>query len=767
MDTDSVLRHFRNERQILAGFDHPNIARLFDGGTTEDGLPYFVMEYIDGLPIDEYCNEHALSIPERLKVFREVCAAVSYAHRHLVIHRDIKRSNILVTTEGVPKLLDFGIAKILQTGEGAPNFATMTGLRLMTPEYASPEQVLGQPVTTASDVYSLGIILYELLTGEFPYRFATKTPRDIEHAITATQPEKPSTVALRGENPKSKIQNLKLLKGDLDNIVLMALRKEPERRYQSVEQLSEDIRRHLEARPIFARKDTAGYRAGKFVKRNKIALAAAALVFLSLLGGIISTRQQKALAERRFNDVRKLAHSVLFDYHDAIKDLPGATKVREQLVKDALSYLDSLAGEAHGDAALQRELAAAYEKVGDVRGGEANGNLGDLAGALDSYMKSLRIREALVALNSNDAQARRDLAASHGKIGYRLMDTDKKDEGVEHLRKARTLYSDLMREQPADPDLQVGFANTCGRLCMVMIDRNDFGAALEQIRAAVGIYEKLVAADPRNQNYRRGLWSTEEKVGYVLLMQDDAAGAIEVNTKARALGEALVAEDPLNADFRRRLVTSYQHAGDYRKKYDTRGALEYFQKAAALDEELLVADPGNALTRKDLAYTHKKIADSLVDLADHSQALAHFRKALENYEKVVADAPADLISQFLVASCHGGVARMQARLGQIEPALEECRKAEARLREIVAGKTELGRAQAYEYLGYAYSALAESQKESASKSRQQMTMAREMFRQALNTLDDLRGRGTLGANEEWAKEIAGQVAKCETALAKP
>ncbi len=174
MDTESVLRHFRNERQILAGFDHPNIARLLDGGTTEGGLPYFVMEYVEGLPIDEYCNAHALSVVERLKLFREVCAAVSYAHRHLVIHRDIKRSNIVVTAEGVPKLLDFGIAKILQHGDEP--LATMTGMRMMTPEYASPEQIRGQPVTTASDVYSLGLVLYELLCGCSPYQFPSQSP---------------------------------------------------------------------------------------------------------------------------------------------------------------------------------------------------------------------------------------------------------------------------------------------------------------------------------------------------------------------------------------------------------------------------------------------------------------------------------------------------------------------------------------------------------------------------------------------------------------
>src|SRR5213080_1766213 len=403
MDTDSVLRHFRNERQILAGFDHPNIARLFDGGTTDNGLPYFVMEYVEGLPINEYCAAHKISLVERLKLFREVCAAVSYAHRHTVIHRDIKMSNILVTSDGTPKLLDFGIAKILQPGAGPEALMTMTGVRPMTPEYASPEQVRGEPVTTASDVYSLGIVLYELLVGRSPYRFTSRSPLDIAREITDTEPPRPSTV-VSNKNQQSEISNQKLLRGDLDNIALMALRKEPERRYQSVEQLSDDIHRHLGNRPILARKDTVRYRAAKFVQRNKVAVAAALLLLASMVAGLIATTWQahratveKARAEKRFNDVRHLAHSVLFDYHDAVKNLPGATAVRERLVKDALAYLDSLNSEAASDPALQRELAAAYERVGDVRGEVYGASIGDMSGALDSYQKALRIREALVA----------------------------------------------------------------------------------------------------------------------------------------------------------------------------------------------------------------------------------------------------------------------------------------------------------------------------------------------------------------------------------
>jgi eukaryotic-like serine/threonine-protein kinase len=525
---------------------------------------------------------------------------------------------------------------------------------------------------------------------------------------------------------------------------------------------------------VLARKDTMGYRVAKFARRNKGSLVAAALVLLMLIGGIIATSWQahiatreKVRAERRFNDVRKLANSVLFDYHDAIKALPGATKVRERLVKDALNYLDSLAGEAHGDPALQRELAAAYERVGDVRGGESSGSLLDIAGAMESYTKALRICEALVAANPGDAQTRRGLARIHQKIGYRLLDTPEEKNGVEHLRKALALYLDLTREQPANDELQLELSQTRNQLGKAMMQHGDAAGELEQHRAALAICEKLVASSPRDQRFRRELWSSQEKIGFALWLQDDIAGALEANSKARALGEALLSEDHLNADYRRRLVVNYQHEGDYRKGSDNRGALEYFRKAAALDEELLVADPGNALTRKDLAYTHKRTADFLVEQEDNSQALLHFSKALESYEKVVTDAPADLISQFLVAACHGGVARMQARLGQIDPALEECRKGIALLQEITGGKTgHLGRGQAYEYLGYAYLDLATSPKSSPNEKRERITAARDMFRQTLNILDDLRSRGALAGNEQWAQEIAGEIAKCDAALGR-
>src|SRR5262245_4976818 len=328
MDTDNILRRFRQERQILAALDHPNIARLLDGGVSEDGLPYFVMEYITGAPITEYCDSHQLSTEARLKLFRQVCAAVHYAHQNLVVHRDLKPGNILVTEEGAPRLLDFGIAKVFNPELASPTLdLTAPEMRLMTPEYASPEQVRGEPITTASDIYSLGVVLYELLTGHHPYRTGNLPPSEIIRIVCEKEPEKPSVIIGRVEEipgpdgprpitPESvsrtrEGQQEKLrrqLVGDVDNIVLMALRKEPERRYSSVMQFSEDIRRHLEGLPVIARKDTLGYRSAKFLQRHKAGVAATALFLTLVIGFIVSLVVKSAQVTRERDNNRRLLY---------------------------------------------------------------------------------------------------------------------------------------------------------------------------------------------------------------------------------------------------------------------------------------------------------------------------------------------------------------------------------------------------------------------------------------------------------------------------
>jgi serine/threonine protein kinase/Tol biopolymer transport system component len=324
-----VIGRFKNERQILASLDHPNIARLLDGGATDEGVPYFVMELVEGQPIDKYCDCHRLGIPARLQLFLQVCSAVQYSHQHQIIHRDIKPANILVAEEGVPKLLDFGIAKVLDSSASFGAGKTQTKFRVFTPEYASPEQIKAEPISAASDVYSLGVLLYELLTGHRPYRFKTHKRAEIERAICEEEPPKPSTVIVRVEeltqadgttssitpeeisdarNSDPKRMH-KCLLGDLDAIVLMALRKEPNRRYASVHDFSQDIRNHLEGRPITARPSTLAYRGAKFVRRHReLAASAVVFFFLALLGGLAIVRRGQVSKPAPQNEVvrRKL-----------------------------------------------------------------------------------------------------------------------------------------------------------------------------------------------------------------------------------------------------------------------------------------------------------------------------------------------------------------------------------------------------------------------------------------------------------------------------
>ena len=310
-DTDEIVGRFRHERQILAVLEHPNITHLLDGGTTDDGLPYLVMDFVQGTALNDFSNSRQLSVKERLEMFLQVCSAIAYAHKNLVVHRDLKPSNILVTEDGVPKILDFGIAKLVATnGDQATFDKTINAFRAMTPEYASPEQVNGHPVTTSSDIYTLGVVLYELLTGHHPYRFRTKNVAEISRLLTDTSPTKPSSIC-RAKGVGVVVQHpetlVRTLRGDLDNIVLMAMRKEPERRYSSVEQFAADIQRYLDGMPVIAREDAFGYRASKFVSRNKAGVAAGVGIAASLVGGLIAVSRQAKIASRQRDRARQEA----------------------------------------------------------------------------------------------------------------------------------------------------------------------------------------------------------------------------------------------------------------------------------------------------------------------------------------------------------------------------------------------------------------------------------------------------------------------------
>jgi eukaryotic-like serine/threonine-protein kinase len=522
MDTDAVLRRFRNERQILAQLEHPNIARLLDGGTTEDGLPYFVMEYVEGTPVIRYCDDHKLSTDERLKLFRQICAAIQYAHQNLVIHRDIKPVNILVTDKGEPKLLDFGIAKLLHSDTSQPQTEmTATALRVMTPEYASPEQIRAEKITTATDVYSLGVVLYELLTGHRPHLLKSHRPDEIARAICDVEPERPSTAISRVEElpssdgtapvsitPESvsatrEGQPEKLrhrLTGDLDNIVLMALRKEPQRRYESAAQLSADIQRHLDGLPVIARKDTFAYRASKFVGRNKVGVVAVALVVLTLIGGIVATawqarraETQRAKAEKRFNDMHRLANSFMFEVYPKIQELQGATEARETLVKRALEYLDSLAQEAGGDRSLQYELAVAYWTVGDSQGKPYVPNLGDTAGAIASYRKAQAIFESLLAAEPRNSDVPYRLGSVYQHLANVLDVTGDPNEAIATQRKAVSMFEASVAAAPNNAQYRLALASGYNYLAGVLWNEAHNNQSVEPARQALERNRQAIA----------------------------------------------------------------------------------------------------------------------------------------------------------------------------------------------------------------------------------------------------------------------------------
>ena len=380
MDTEDVLRRFLAERQILARLEHPYIARLIDGGATDDDRPYFVMEYVEGQPLDAYCNEHRLSIARRLGLFLHVCEAVRYAHQNLVIHRDLKPSNILVSEDATVKLLDFGIAKLL-TDDDATAALTKTGMRLMTPEYAAPEQVRGEAVTTATDVYALGVLLYKLLTGRLPYRVRGMSQHEIERVILDTDPTRPSTAitivraedsegaptpeAISRDRGTSVSALRRRLSGDLDNIVLKALKKEPEHRYASVEAFEEDVRRYLAGLPVRARKDTLWYRASKFTRRHWFGVAASVVILVLIVSYALTTRAQAEQVASERDKAEQVAAFLadLFKRADPFETADSMT-VRQVLERGAARVEEELADQPAVQAQMMVVISEVYQNLG-------------------------------------------------------------------------------------------------------------------------------------------------------------------------------------------------------------------------------------------------------------------------------------------------------------------------------------------------------------------------------------------------------------------
>ncbi|MCH9058870.1 MAG: serine/threonine protein kinase, partial [Planctomycetes bacterium] len=651
MDTAAILQRFALERQVLGVLNHPNVARLYHAGETDQGLPYFVMEYVDGQPIDRFCDTHRLHIGERLTLFRKVCSAVHHAHQHLVVHRDLKPRNILVTSDGEPKLLDFGIAKLIN-----PDLAVAGGgfttqdQRVMTPEYASPEQVRGDPISTSSDIYALGVLLYEIVSGHRPYHVRNRG--DMDRYICEEDPERPSTAVSRVEEfeqldeddesgfstsritpqdvcraREDRPQRLRRrLTGDVDNIVMMAMRKEPQRRYESAEQFSADLRRHMEGLPVLARRDTFGYRCRKFVGRNRLGVGAAATIAILLVGGIVGTasglvaeQKQRIRADRSFDMQQELAYTFLFEFNDAIQRLDGSIPARQLLVTTALDWLDKLRQVAGDDEMNQRYLASAYERVGDIRGGTRNPSLGDTVGAMESYRTAQMMRRELLDGDPDDAQLQHEMSKSLLRVGDILMTTGHLDQGL----------------------------------------------AVHQ--EALGFSEKAARTDPK---YRRSVGFDLNNIGAVLAKQGRLDEASDYYSRALAIRREGARAEPRNELYQRDLSVALNRAGSVASKTgDLHAALESYREGLEIRDRLLENNPTSGRQRRDVMVQHFFIAEVLLDLDQPDDALRHVEQCLPVVEQRATDNPASARARRDVAMVHDTLVRTQLMRGDADAAL--------------------------------------------------------------------------------------------------
>ena len=621
-----LAERMARERSILAGLDHPNIARLYDAGLTDDGQPYLALEYVEGLPIDEYCRRNQCDMGERLRLFLQVANAVASAHARLVVHRDLKPANILVTADGNVRLLDFGIAKLLDTpSQGGESLLTQMSGNALTPDYASPEQILGEPVTIVSDVYSLGVVFYELLTGERPYRLRRDTRGALEEAILQTEPRRPSEVA--------SVQ-ARELRGDLDTIVLKALRKPPAERYATVNAFADDIQRHRDGRTVLARPDTAWYRASRFVRRNRIAVAAAATVALALIGGAVVATI--GLVQARAAEQRALAQA------ETARQVSG-------LLVDLFKVSDP--GEARGNTITAREILdkAAVRIEGELAAAPSiratmMGTIAEVYGKLGLYSAGLPL--AAKALNERRASSpgTAELADSLDRVGeLQTLSSEPAKAAPLHLEAL------ALRRSLANPD-DAAIAATLQRLGEARYVEHKYDLALEYV------YQAQRVLDQMPQSRLKQLGEVTKYIANLLHEQGKVRDAIPVYRDAlNQLRTALGADHPSVAAVLGDLAIALK---------DTQ---QYPEAERAYLESL-------AILRKTLGEHHPDVANSLSNLSVMNMDTGNFESALANSEaatNIYREALGDEHRQTNIARLNA--ARAHVQLGHFETAESEIR----------------------------------------------------------------------------------------------
>lgn len=696
--TNLLRERFRQERQILAGLNHPWIARLLDGGVTTEGEPYLVMEYVDGIPIHRFCEERRLPVPERLRLFRNVCDAVQFAHQNLVVHRDLKPDNILVTKDGTPHLLDFGIAKLLSPSAAGPDSElTRQGFQSFTPQYASPEQVLGHPITTASDTYSLGVLLYLLLTGTLPYELKEFTTAEMVRVICEEPPRRPAATGSATVH----------LDPDLEAIVLKALRKEPTERYLTVAQLAADVQAYLDGRPVSARRGTFAYLASKFVRRHRIALVAAAVVCLTVLAGVAGVLWQvrvanaeRRKAEARAADLRELSNSLLSELDEAIKELPGSTGVQRLLVTRVLEHLDRASKDAAGDREMQLDLVNAYTRLGNIQGNPYDQNLGDGTGAMASLDKALAVARSLTGSWPADHDSRRAMALVLQSRSEVLWGMEKTPEAVASMQDAVGVLDKLIAEPKASPVLICDAATAYGTLGDELgqpgtPSMGDLAGALAVYRKVIALDERALTLDPGFLRARRGLVINELKVGNVEIETDPAQALKDyeiAQERFDTLPEAKLDTLPalrLHANLLRKRATALRELAQFTQ------AAPLFDQALNIQRKIAAQDPKDSRSQFDVyvdltqaAYDYEYAADPAFAGAPDAR-----RRNMTESVSLLKQAESILVQLLKVNPANdqwkAGLADVQVRLGTAEQDLGNAEDSAALSAEGVATLKEM------------------------------------------------------------------------------
>ena len=676
--SEVLRRRFVAERRILAGLVHPNIAHLIDGGATADGTPYLVLEHVAGEPIDRYCDRHALSVDERLRLFVVVCGPVAFAHQKLVLHRDLKPGNVLVDESGRPKLLDFGIAKLLVPSAEEEDWTALGTARPLTPEWASPEQLRGSALTTASDVYSLGVLLHVLLTGKRPHRFDGQGTEAFADAI-----ERDGAPPLAGRHlvPPPGVDPRRL-RGDLQRIAARALAPAIDRRYGSVVELAADVERYLGGLPVSAHPPSLGYRLAKLVRRHRAAVGATAVAALSLLAATaVSLRQariaevERARAERRFDDVRRLANVVLFDVHRTLENATGAMAARRLLVDTALRYLDDLASEAGGEPALLRELAAGYERIGEVQGMPEWPSEGRTGDALASFERALEL-ERRSRVPSGAGGPTPAAGAEHSaearlltRIGSILAARGETGAALVRHREARDL---LIRRLAATPSTEARLELAQAQVAVGddVWELGDVPASVPHYRDALDTARAAMVADPASTIAFRQVGVVEQRLGDAAADAGDWPRAIEHHAASLAVDRELAARRPGDVEIRRDLGTDLSRLGvDEAARGSAAAALEFHRQAGRLRQALLAEEPRDARAADDLAETHLQTAEALAALGRDDEASREIELAVRLRRSLSARDPRNVRWGDTLASALATRAELESRRGKAREAM--------------------------------------------------------------------------------------------------